>query len=363
VEINLAGLGLGAFWNLGIQEIGGASAFNKCFAGGDSNSTGKVSFDINNVMGWTPGVHIFQFHVMIVGAVNNYLYLGSLRVYRVGNLPTATPTPVEVNGWTADFNPVAGRTLPLNWSDSTTDPSKHMYLAYSDIPGYVYLSRTAAAPYGSVVSPALHLNVSRYPYLSISVKNMSPNAQWKVGISDNSPDRFYTDLNASWNLEDTVVYNYVTAMAQTNGTSAWTGWQSFNIVLTMQSPGGETVDISDLRIFGYGADPTLTVTPTFTATPWVQMHNVLAYPNPSRGQVTFAFRADETVNITLDVYKLTGERVGNVVEQQTGSSGAILQTVWDGTAAPPGVYLCHFKAVGAGGRTWADVVKKVAIVK
>jgi hypothetical protein len=361
-EINVVGLGPQTYWNIGIQEIGGNSVFNKNFTSADSQLIGKIPFNINDVMGWTPGVHIFQFHIMVVGPVNSYFTVNSLRVYRSSNLPfpTSTPTPATANGWVANFTPVAGRTLPVGWTDSSADASKHLY---SDIPGYVYLSRTASAPYGSVLSPAIPLNVTRYPYLSISVKNMSPNALWKVGIADNGPDKFYADLNASWNLEDTKVYNYAAILQQYNNVTTWAGTQNFNIILTMESPGVETVEISDLHIFGLGPDPTQTITPSFTATPWVQLHNVLAYPNPSRDKVSFAYQTGETVSVTLDVYKLTGERVGNVIEQQTGSLGTVLQTVWDATNVAPGVYLCHLKAVGTGGRTWVDVVKKVAIVK
>jgi hypothetical protein len=291
------------------------------------------------------------------------MYANSMRVYRHGSLPAPVPALLRANGWVAHFDPTPGQTRPKDWIDSTVDPGKHLYLAYSSLPGYVYLSRTAQAPYGSVTSPAISGNVTRYPYLSISVTNMSPDARWKVGIADNSPDHFYVDLNPSWNLQDTVVYNYTAALQQYNNVTTWAGMQNFNIVLTMENANVQSVELSDLRLFGFGADPTSTVTVTPTITPWVQPNNVLAYPNPSRDRVSFAFRADEAVNVTLDIYKLTGERVGNVVEQQAGGSGQILQTVWDAVNVPPGVYLCHLKAVGAGGRAWVDVVKKVAIVK
>ncbi|MEW6517016.1 MAG: T9SS type A sorting domain-containing protein [candidate division FCPU426 bacterium] len=105
---------------------------------------------------------------------------------------------------------------------------------------------------------------------------------------------------------------------------------------------------------------TLTMTPT--GTPWVSAGRVLAYPNPARDRVVFAYTVPGASRIEIDIYHLTGERVARI-EEGKNNSGQTLTTAWEAAGVAPGIYLCRIKITDANGRVLLDQRKKVAIVR
>lgn len=100
-----------------------------------------------------------------------------------------------------------------------------------------------------------------------------------------------------------------------------------------------------------------------TSTPFVNENAVLAFPNPARGQLHFAYTVNGSVKTQIDVYRLTGERAATIVEHQNGGAGQTLVTSWQATGVAPGVYLCRVVITDAEGRVVLDEKKKVAIIR
>jgi hypothetical protein len=115
------------------------------------------------------------------------------------------------------------------------------------------------------------------------------------------------------------------------------------------------------------APPTATATPTLTATTTpaftLPLGQVLAFPNPARARVTFAYAAADAARVKIDIYHLTGERVAHL-EEAPGASGQDTHfTVWETVGAAPGIYLCRIAVFDAAGREVIHLLKKVALVK
>ncbi len=113
--------------------------------------------------------------------------------------------------------------------------------------------------------------------------------------------------------------------------------------------------------------PTVTVTPTVTqtATPaWeVGDGRVQAYPNPSRGKVTFACAAADGTRIQIDVYHLTGERVAHLDKLPADTGSGTKLVVWEALGVAPGIYFCRVRVQDALGRETLQAKLKVALIK
>lgn len=103
------------------------------------------------------------------------------------------------------------------------------------------------------------------------------------------------------------------------------------------------------------ATPTATPTPTISPTPTVTATNalsgvdlagkqVLAYPNPAQGKMTFVFHLDQAAAVKIAVYNLAGERVAELTADLAAGPGQAL--VWDCKGAAPGVYVARFLVNG-----------------
>ena len=121
------------------------------------------------------------------------------------------------------------------------------------------------------------------------------------------------------------------------------------------------------------ASPTPSATPTHTATPTVTVTctaafflsegQVLAFPNPARNRVTFAYAAADAARVKIDIYHLTGERAAHI-EETPGATGMSTHfTVWEAAEAAAGIYFCRISVFEAGGREVINAKKKVALVK
>ncbi len=83
--------------------------------------------------------------------------------------------------------------------------------------------------------------------------------------------------------------------------------------------------------------PTQTTTQTVTAT--LESINtfgrvVLAYPNPARDRVNFAFQEMGVEEVKIEIYNINGERVAQIHEEQPGQT-----VVWKIEDLAPGIYI------------------------
>lgn len=77
------------------------------------------------------------------------------------------------------------------------------------------------------------------------------------------------------------------------------------------------------------------------------LFNVFNFPNPFSGNTTFSFehdRAGEDLEIRLEMYSITGQRVKTLAAYAAGSNNPVRELSWDGTGdagnkLPPGVYI------------------------
>jgi hypothetical protein len=104
-------------------------------------------------------------------------------------------------------------------------------------------------------------------------------------------------------------------------------------------------------------------TSTFTAGIYVEAKSITVFPNPARGHVKFAYTVTGAVEITIDLYKLTGERVARVHEAQNGGSGQTVVTSWEAAGAAPGVYLARVQIKNADGSVYLQQTKKVVLIR
>ncbi len=125
--------------------------------------------------------------------------------------------------------------------------------------------------------------------------------------------------------------------ATTSDTNQNTSEFSYNVLNTGPTPTPTVTPI---------VTPTATPTPTApavtsTSTP-IQIDwkgaKVLAFPNPAKGQMTFAVQAPEAGNLTIALYNLSGERIASLQESVTAGT---VMLVWDCSGTAPGVYVAR----------------------
>jgi Secretion system C-terminal sorting domain len=141
--------------------------------------------------------------------------------------------------------------------------------------------------------------------------------------------------------------------------------------------------VGPTQTFTYTTTPTITATPTetvivpntpddtatFTATitpsptPFVATKQVIAYPNPARGKVTFAYTIEGSAKVKIDIYRLTGERIATISEHKDGGQGQTLCTQWDALDIAPGIYLARIVITDGSGKVVLDKKKKIALIK
>jgi hypothetical protein len=111
--------------------------------------------------------------------------------------------------------------------------------------------------------------------------------------------------------------------------------------------------------------PTLTTTATGTPTSGFSLADgqVLAYPNPARSHVTFAYAAADAARVKIDIYHLTGERAAHIEETPGTTGSATHFTVWEAAGAAPGVYFCRVVVTDSTGREVIKTMKKIALVR
>lgn len=100
----------------------------------------------------------------------------------------------------------------------------------------------------------------------------------------------------------------------------------------------------------------------------LDIDDVVAYPNPSRGEVEFRFKHnlfDEILNIEIEIYNSTGTLVRLLQAGKVTAQGYIVnKLVWDGLSSDGsilrnGLYICRVKVIDRNGNSSAHAVKVV----
>ncbi|MEW6516374.1 MAG: T9SS type A sorting domain-containing protein [candidate division FCPU426 bacterium] len=355
VVSNVAG---GAQWKLGIQEQEGS--FRHWDLNTETGSVGTFNFNYATLTGLNTGVHTFSVELVLVGDAPATVTLDLVQIYMLGvpPSPTITPTPIPtVIGWEDHFIGTPGQ-QPANWEDESQNPAYNLEIAHSTTYSWAAVTRNADSTWGKVMSPALTIDTAQFPLVQISVKGISTATQWKLNIQELEGSYATYEIQANNANLGTFEYNYAAVAGWNSGT------HRFSVEIAVEGGAGKYVELDFVRIAGYGfPTATPTVTPTYTATPWVAKNDFLAYPNPATDRVIFGYQANGPVTATLDIYRMTGERVASVQEQAVGSPSQVLTMVWNAAQVAPGIYFCRLVVTNDQGLQVVNQVKKVAIIK
>ncbi len=355
------------------------------------STPGTYAFDIPSASGWS-GVKNLGVELISEGG-NCVVTFDQVRIHSEG-MPsptptptiTPTPTPTPSNAYFEHFAGTQGQ-QPANWMDETDDGNFNAEIAYAATSSLAAVTRTADSNWGKVLSPVIGCNVSEYGYVEVSIPSVTPDTSWKIGIQEAEGSWSFYDLSGSQTAAGTYKYNYAAA-------TGWSGTHAFRVQLTIEGASDKAITVDWVRVGGeatvMGAVcipptstatptqtpvPTLTPTPgqttqapqqtstsTPTATPFVQANQVLPYPNPAKGKVNFAYTVPGAAKITIDIFRLTGERVASIVEHKQGT-GQTLTTSWQAAGVAPGVYLCRVVITDAEGKIVLSQTKKVALIQ
>jgi hypothetical protein len=366
------------------------------------SSPGTYTVDISDA-GWS-GVKNLGVELIAEMDDNGHTGNSGTAIFDSVRIRSGNPAPT---GWVDDFLGAVG-SKPLSWRDDTTDAGFGATLVGNG--GQATLTRTNSNTWGKALSPAWPAcNVSTYPLVEVSVTSVTAGATWKIGIQDISTSQYW-DLTTSQSGTGVFQFNYAAV-------TGWSGLHNFMVQLVVEGAVGQSVKVDWVRIgqsgsvhgasaSGTGAgktvychtSPTATPTPTawptqtstptavpkvvFTQTvtpvlntstptstpsplPWTDAGSVAAYPNPAHGRVQFAYTVSGSAKISIDIYRLTGERVAHIEERKDGGSGSgqTFTTAWEAAGVAPGVYFCRIVATDGAGHEVLNVKKKVALVR
>ncbi len=412
VEVNVTGIHYqGAMWKVGIQEVNGAWQYWNLNS--SSNQTGIFSFDLAAVTGWS-GMHDFRVQLTTEG-YGTYS-VDWVRVYRAGSgsptvtrtatwTPTMTPTPEwtatptatpQADAWVDEFNGTPG-VKPTGWMDEGDDAAFNAHLRYAGDGSYIRLSRSAEDTWGKVLSPVITCDVDTFSAVQLGYRYGLGSTTWKVGVQEVGGAWQYWDLCNSYGGSAPALTFEFNLKEKTG----WSGTHSFRVQLVIEGASDRWVEMNWIRVCRPGtvhgasagsgigikamaSSPTYTTTPTPSPTPTITATNtpeatasptstpttgvkvdegqVIAFPNPARGKVTFAYAASGVTKVKIDIYRLTGERVASIEEPKDGSAQTFT-TAWQAAGVAPGVYFCRIVATDAAGKEVLNVKKKVALVR
>ncbi len=367
---------------------------------GSLNQPGQYAFNLPELTGWS-GVKNMGVELIVEGA-NGTVVLDSVLLRNGGTslpLATFTPTPTitpgatpEANAWVEVFAGTPG-VKPSNWMDESNNPGFNAWIGYGTFGWSANVSRTATGTWGKVLSPIIDCDVDSFNEVQL---NGHLFRSLKIGIQEIGGTWQYWDIGSCSRYE----WGSITRSFDYKGITGWTGRHQFRLQITVEGNDNCEVFLKWIRVCRagtvYGASAsgteggknvlslasatstptisptpmltatpvsTLTPTPTVTATPWAAEGQVTAFPNPARGRVTFGYTLRGIVKVTIDIYRLTGERVARIEERQDGGAGQTLTSVWDAVSVAPGVYFCRIVATDVSGKEVLNVKKKVALVK
>ncbi len=313
-----------------------------------------------------------------------------------GDAPTAILDGVRIRsgnpaptGWVDDFSRTVG-VKPTGWRDDTTDTSFGATVVNAG--SQATITRTNTNTWGKVLSPFwAACNVSTYPIVEVSVTSITASCSWKLGIQEAEGAFRYWNVSSSSNATGVFQFNY----AEITGL---TGLHALEVQLVVEGAAGQSIAVDWVRIGQAGsvhgasasgggksvklfvasptgtpiptstqtATPAVTASLTPTSTPTIGVKvdegQVSAFPNPARGKVTFAYAAPNLAKVTIDIYRLTGERVTRIEERKDGGTQTFT-TAWEAAGVAPGIYFCRIVATDASGKEVLNVKKKVALVR
>jgi parallel beta-helix repeat protein len=106
---------------------------------------------------------------------------------------------------------------------------------------------------------------------------------------------------------------------------------------------------------------TRTSTPSVTPITWISPGQIRVFPNPARDKVTFAYVVSGSMQVSVDVYQFSGERVAHLADFADGQN-TLHTSVWHCQGVAPGIYLCRVVIKNDDNREVARRVIKVAIL-
>ncbi|MCD4812675.1 SBBP repeat-containing protein [bacterium] len=359
---------------------------------GSLTVAGTYAYDIPSATGWS-GVKNFGIQLISEGGTAVFDSI----ISQSGMTPTPTVTPVATNAYIDIFDGTPGE-QPADWRDESQDYGFDAHIAYATGGTSADVSRTQESTWGKVLSSIITCDTSVYTHVEIEVDTVLSSTAWKLGIQEEDGAWQYWDLNVSHTQTGTFAYDYAAV-------TGWTGMHSFRIQITVEGDSSAGIEVDQIRVcqeetvtgsaymgVAVSYSPTCTVTPTptmtatltptmtptqvvlsstltatrtptATSTPWLKSKEVMAYPNPARGQVNFAYTVSGQGKVVIDIYKLTGERVATVTEHFNAGTGQTLRTAWDAVDVAPGIYFCRIVITDGSGKEMFRQMKKVALIK
>lgn len=339
----------------------------------DSPVKGSFQFNLRHYLppalqsGW-------QYFTVAVGGVESQYSLDTswVLVENVslvnGSRPSSAPTPADTF-WMDDFNGTFW-VQPYGWSDESENMTFDSHLAYSAVPSYAVLTRTADGTWGKTLSPALSCDVSLYNRVEISVTGVSPGALWNAGIQENGGAWSYWQFMPLTTQTGLFTFDLPMSMGRA-------GVQNFFVQIALEGSTGSSLVVDSVRIYAAPPTPTPTATvsptpngvagagtqATPTPTPWLEPGLVMAFPNPARDRMTFAYTRAGVFRVVIDIYQLAGERVARLSESQQAGAGQTMTLVWDCSDQAPGIYLARIRIMDVNGLVVLRKTKKIAVIR
>ncbi len=311
---------------------------------------------------------------------------GSVLVENASLVTGTRPNPVAAPAGTFWMDHFLGTfwVQPPQWQDASQRASDNARIAYSATASCAAVTRTTQDVWGKVFSPVLTCNVADFNQLELKIAGVSPATTWKVGVQDMDGSMPYYELNPSSSQTGTFTWNV-------QPTTGWNSTKNFRVQITVEGAAGTHLLLDSVRVYGtnaaalvFGAStglrggsdagsklaavytPAVVATPTMTATasstPWLGSNRVVAYPNPGRAQIRFAYSSQPgDAQMEVSIYAISGERVAWVRESL--NAGAVNIVNWNCASHAPGVYLARMVVKDSYGQETYKEIKKIAVVR
>jgi hypothetical protein len=398
---NLASTSFSANWNAVTGATAGyyldvaTDAGFTAFVNGYNNlSVGTVT--TYSVSGLTAGV---TYYYRIRGTDGTYTTYHSNSISSTTLIPTFTFTPTATATLTATLTLSATPTLSVTPTTTSTLTATPTFTLTST----ATTTRTATPTNTLTATPTPTLTVSATTTLtstptSTPTKSATPTvtATATVTATTSATPTVSATLTASATRTVTGTVSVTptctrtgTATATVTPTATVSATQTATATVSATSSASPTCTVTRTRTSTGTVTPTLTVsatstptatitltstvsatrtaTPLLSATPTItltlehagadlQGKAFLAYPNPAKTRVNFAWRGDASGEAKVTVFNFRGERVATL----TGpvSQGSVANLVWDCGTVAPGMYLARWEQDGKEiGKTKLAIVK------
>lgn len=130
---------------------------------------------------------------------------------------------------------------PVGWRDITQDTSFNAAIVYSGTPSWAKVTRTSQDVWGKVLSPTVRVNVDTTPCVEISVKEVSADCTWKIGVQEMGGSWRYWDLAPSSNKTGIFGFDLRTL-------TELAGDSQFAVQIAVEGAGGVYIQVDWFRI-------------------------------------------------------------------------------------------------------------------